>query len=155
MKEMSVIVRVTAALMTAPILIFGMYQMMHGHLTPGGGFPGGAIAATAVAMLLVAYGGDRFKTALKKDTLAMLESIGLLGFILLALHFGPKVTLFKNIMANTGGLFGTQIAYGINPGNLNTAGHIPLMELAVGLEVFAALSIIIYLMYTAGGANET
>jgi multicomponent Na+:H+ antiporter subunit B len=51
-----------------------------------------------------------------------------------------------NFLNGTGSLFGQAISYGINPGILNTAGTIPLMNIAVGIEVLGGLSIIILYM---------
>jgi len=73
MKGMSAIVRTMTCLLLAPILLFGAYVVLHGHLTPGGGFQGGAIIATGMALFLVALGGERWR----KKLLSMLESTGL------------------------------------------------------------------------------
>ncbi len=35
------------------ILLFGVYVFVNGHLTPGGGFQGGAILASAILLLLL------------------------------------------------------------------------------------------------------
>ncbi|HKK82790.1 MAG TPA: sodium:proton antiporter, partial [Atribacterota bacterium] len=62
------------------------------------------------------------------------------------------VTFFYNFMANSGGLFGNSAIIGINPGDLNTGGIIPIMNIAVGLEVLAALGVIILTM-SVGSKN--
>ena len=43
---------------------------------------------------------------------------------------------------------------GVNAGYLNTGGVIPLMNIAVGIEVFAALSIIVIFMARNGGRGR-
>jgi multisubunit Na+/H+ antiporter MnhB subunit len=45
--KMTKIVRTTADLFFPFCLVFGLYVVVHGHLTPGGGFQGGAVMATA------------------------------------------------------------------------------------------------------------
>ena len=35
-------------------LVYIFYLILHGHLSPGGGFQGGAVMATGTALLLVA-----------------------------------------------------------------------------------------------------
>jgi len=46
---------VTASQILIPIIfLFGIYVFMNGHLTPGGGFQGGAIIATGVALMILA-----------------------------------------------------------------------------------------------------
>ncbi len=142
---MSVIVKNVAAVLVVPALIFGFYVILHGHLTPGGGFPGGAVLATAVAMLAVAFGAAGTKRMKRKDMLSSVESLGLLMFAALA-FMGLQVTFFNNFLANSGMPFGMAIPFGPNPGYMLSAGVMPLMNLAVGIEVFAALSVIIIVM---------
>jgi len=152
MKQMSKIVRTVTNLVYGFIIIFGFYVIVHGHLTPGGGFQGGAIVASAFALLLVSYGGLNAKKFLKKDLLSLIESCGLTMFILLA-FLGLGVTFFYNFLANSGSWFGDIVVIGINPGNMNTAGVIPLMNIAVGFEVLSALGVIVLVM--AGAAEFT
>lgn len=139
---MSKIVRTTACLVSLPIIVFGLYIISHGHLTPGGGFAGGAIIATVVALLAVAFGK---KMTLSKQLFSLTESLGLLMFIILG-SLGLASSFFHNFLANSGGIFGKAVSFGSDPGCINSGGVIPLMNLAVGIEVMAALSLIILLM---------
>ena len=50
----SELVETGARLLFGPIVLFGAYIFVHGHLSPGGGFQGGAVVASAVLMLLLA-----------------------------------------------------------------------------------------------------
>jgi len=142
---MSKIVRTITNILYSSILIFGFYIIMHGHLTPGGGFQGGAVVASGIALVLIAYGYDTVKSWMKKSNLSVLESIGALGFIGIA-FLGIGTTFFYNFLANSGGLFGDPTVIGINPGNLDTSGVLPLMNWAVGLKVLAGLGSIVLLM---------
>ncbi|MGD2247661.1 MAG: MnhB domain-containing protein [Candidatus Methanofastidiosia archaeon] len=151
---MSKIVRTVTNVIYSFIIIFGFYIIMHGHLTPGGGFQGGAVVASGVALVLIAYGYDTTKNYIKKSSLTVLESVGALGFIGIA-FLGIGTTFFYNFLANGGGLFGEATITGINPGVLNTAGVIPLMNWAVGLKVLAGLGSIVLLMaYGIGGDDK-
>lgn len=153
MKEensLSKIVRNVTLVISIPVVAFGFYLILHGHLTPGGGFAGGAVIATSIALFVVAY-GDKFKSSIEKFSIS--ESIGLIAFITLAV-LGISVTFFHNFLANSNLLFGMPITHGPNPGYLGTAGVIPLMNLAVGLEVFSALSLIIIILYFVGDKND-
>ena len=142
---MSKIVRTITNILYSSILIFGFYIIMHGHLTPGGGFQGGAVVASGIALVLIAYGYDTVKNWFKKSNLSFLESIGALGFIGIA-FLGIGTTFFYNFLANSGGLFGDPTVIGINPGNLDTSGVLPLMNWAVGLKVLAGLGSVVLLM---------
>ncbi len=141
MRPMSKIVQSMACILYPAIIIFGAYLIIHGHLTPGGGFQGGAVAASAIALIIVAYGSKKYS----KTKLSVAESTGLLMFISVA-ALGLGVAFFYNFLANAGGLFGDLVEFGPNLGNLNTAGTIPLMNIAVGLEVFGALGLMLVVL---------
>ncbi|MCK4246922.1 MAG: Na(+)/H(+) antiporter subunit B [Methanomicrobia archaeon] len=142
---MSKIVRTITNMLYVFILIFGFYIIMHGHLTPGGGFQGGAVVASGIALVLIAYGYETVENWIKKSNLSVLESIGGLAFIGVA-FLGIGTTFFYNFLANAGGLFGNPTVIGINPGDLNTSGVLPIMSWAVGLKVLAGLGSIVLLI---------
>lgn len=142
MSESSKIVKTIASITFPFILIFGLYIIMHGHLTPGGGFQGGAVVASAVALLIVAFGTGEVVKKAKEKHLSILESLGALAFISLAFA-GIVATFFFNSLAGSGSLFGEIPRYGPNPGNMNTGGFLPLMNLSVGLKVIAGLSAVV------------
>jgi multicomponent Na+:H+ antiporter subunit B len=141
---MSKLVRTIGWLLYAPILIFGFYVIMHGHLTPGGGFQGGAVVASGFALLIVAYGAKG--AGLKERLLSAVESGGALIFVGLA-FLGLGATFFYNFLAAGGGVvFNELVPSGPNPGDLNTAGTLPLMNWAVGLKVLSGLGSIVLLL---------
>jgi multicomponent Na+:H+ antiporter subunit B len=142
---MSIIVKVAAYVLAVPITILGLYIILHGHLTPGGGFPGGAVIATLTVLFLVAAGKEKAK-ALKKDMISFAGGVGLVMFAFFG-FIGTGTTFFYNILANSGSLFGMRIPFGVNPGYMWTAGVIPPMNMAVGLEVAASLSLIALVMF--------
>jgi len=143
LMRMSKIVRFSADLLYTGILIFGFYVIMHGHLTPGGGFQGGAVIATAVALIIVAYSYEDVLAMVSKLRFIVQESAGLVVF---------GTTVFANYLANSGSLFGLAVPFGPNPGELNTGGVMPLMNIAVGLEVWGALALVV--LYMLSGIRE-
>lgn len=147
--KMSRVVRTVADVMVIPIIVFGIYLIIHGHLTPGGGFQGGAVIASSTALLIISYG----VMGKHKDTLSSLESTGLTLFILLAL-MGLGYTMFYNLLAGEGIIFGEFIENGINSGNIDTGGTVPLMNIMVGMEVTAALSLILWTMAKRSGSID-
>jgi len=148
---MTVVVRTISRVLLPVGLSFGGYVIMHGHLTPGGGFQGGAVAASALAMVIVAFGAASLKE--KKGLLSTLESLGGVAFAALG-FLGLGVTFFANVLAGAGGLFGRPVPYGPNPGDLNTAGTLPLMNWAVGFKVLAGLSAVVLLFALFGGKDD-
>jgi len=145
--KMSKIVQTSANILYPFVLIFGLYIVMHGHLTPGGGFQGGAVIATGVVLVIVANAYEDIMAMLHKVIYKAQESAGLILFIGaagIALILG--LPFFNNFLANSGLLFGLPVPFGPNPGDLNTAGVIPIMNFAVGIEVWGGLTIIILSM---------
>ncbi len=147
MTEMSKIVRTIGSIAFPFSMIYGLYVIAHGHLTPGGGFQGGAIVASACAMILVAFGSKWTVTKIKEKRLSVFESLGAIGFIalaLLGLIFG--VAFFNNFLAGTKFLFGVIPPTGSGLANIDTGGLLPLMNFAVGLKVIAGLFVIVLVM---------
>jgi energy-converting hydrogenase B subunit I len=148
--NMSKIVRTAANVLLPFILVYGFYIVLHGHLTPGGGFQGGAVIATSLVLLFVAYSYDDIVQRIKIRSLHSTETLGLLLFILTALiALTLGATFFTNWLVNSGMIFGNPVAFGPNPGDLSTAGVIPIMNVAVGIEVLGALSVIVLYMISA------
>ncbi len=148
---MSVVVQTIARILVPVILVFGGYVILHGHLTPGGGFQGGAVAASAVALLLVAFGAPSLKKL--KSPLSVLEDLGGVAFVVLA-FLGIGYTFFFNLLAGSGGLFGAPSPLGPNPGFLNTGGTVPLMNWAVGFKVLGGLGAVMVLFGLFGGDDD-
>ena len=155
---MSKIVKTISNAVFPFILIFGLYVIAHGHLTPGGGFQGGAVVASGLVMILVAYGSAWTMKKIKEKNLSALESVGALlfiGFAFFGLIFGSA--FFLNFMANTQdffGIFGATVASGATSANINTAGVIPIMNFAVGLKVIAGLFAIVLVMAHATNTKQ-
>jgi len=64
-------------------------------------------------------------------------------------------TFFFNFLAKAGGLFGSVVPIGPNPGTLNTSGTIALMNLSVALEVVGGLSMILLYMFSGAHPEES
>ncbi|TAJ14985.1 hypothetical protein DMA11_03405 [Marinilabiliaceae bacterium JC017] len=129
MQGMTSIVKTVTRLVVGVIFIYGIYIILHGHLTPGGGFAGGAIIAGAFILLVLAYGSDMLKLKAKEAGSSVMESLAILAFLLMAVvafFLGTKV-FFHNYLPK--GIIG----------DLISAGVIPLYNIAVGIEVAAAL----------------
>jgi multicomponent Na+:H+ antiporter subunit B len=152
---MSKIVRTISNLTFPLIMIFGLYVIAHGHLTPGGGFQGGAVAASGCAMLVVAYGSNWIFKKIKLSRLSAFESLGALGFIgvaFLGLIFGGW--FFNNFLVNSGIVFNNVPEAGYTGANFNTAGVLPLMNFSVGVKVIAGLFVIVLIMAYASSVKE-
>lgn len=67
----SLIFRTIAPLLVVIMLVFSVFVMLRGHNEPGGGFIGGLIAASAIAIYGMAAGPVAVRGALKVDPLAI------------------------------------------------------------------------------------
>ncbi len=116
-------------------IILGVYIFINGHLTPGGGFQGGAVIGSAIVLLLLA---NPYKIISKK-VMHFIEStsgffyviIGILGLII------------------AGGFLDSRILPIGNIGKLISAGIIPIIYSLIGLKVGAEISGIVNII------NET
>jgi len=147
MTEMSKIVRTITAIAFPFAMIYGLYVIVHGHLTPGGGFQGGAVVASACTMILVAFGSKWTLDKIKEKRLSVFESVGaiaFIGFAFFGLIFGA--VFFNNFLVGNDYLFGIIPVVGSGLADINTAGVIPLMNFAVGLKVIAGLFAIVLVM---------
>ena len=129
MKGMSEIVKKVAQLMGGLIFVYGMYIITHGHLTPGGGFAGGALVAGAFILLILANGSDYVKLKQQEEGSSVVESSAVLMALILAC-----IGLFAGSLW----FFNNYLPAGV-AGELISAGVIPLYNLFIGMEVAAAL----------------
>ncbi|ACS90344.1 MnhB domain-containing protein [Thermococcus sibiricus] len=141
------IIKTTTRLLAPLILVFGSYIILHGHLTPGGGFQGGAVFASGLILLIVANTRDKVQELFEKTPLTQLESLGALGFLGIGLLGLMGYTFLKNAIANSGFLFGGTTPQGINPGYLNTGGTLSYLNIFVGTKVLAGLTSIILIFF--------
>ena len=133
MKGMTVIVKKVTQIVCGIIFLYGIYIIIHGHLTPGGGFAGGTIIAGAFILLILAFGSEFL--ALKKEETgsSIIESSAILIFLIIA--------VLGMVIGGVGVFFINFLPKG-TIGELVSAGVIPLYNIAVGMEVAAALLII-------------
>jgi multicomponent Na+:H+ antiporter subunit B len=120
----STAVRVTGVALVGLHVVLGLYTVVHGHLSPGGGFQGGVVLATA---LLMVYLAGRYVTLRRVSPEALTdaaEAAGAGGYVLVGL-----------LGVAAGGAFLLNVLPLGTPGRLLSAGTIPLINLLVGLAV--------------------
>ena len=76
----SIVVKTVCRLLAPFIQLFGLYVIMHGHSSPGGGFQGGVILASSFVLLAIGYGVTAVKRRLSLRALATLTSAGVLVY---------------------------------------------------------------------------
>jgi multisubunit Na+/H+ antiporter MnhB subunit len=129
---MTVIVKTVTRAILAVIFLYGFYIILHGHLSPGGGFGGGVVLALGFLSVLLAYGRPAVQKWLNIRVLHSVESSGpllFLAFGLLGLAAGGAFLL--NTL-NKGRLFDLWSSGFILPLNI-------IIGVKVGLSLFLAV----------------
>ncbi len=124
---MSLIVKTITRLTVGLILLYGIYIVSHGHVSPGGGFAGGVIIALSFVHLMLAYGKETAFKRLPRAATSFFEGLGALMFLAIAL------------LGFTGGYFFLNFISKGEPFRLFSAGIIPLCNVAISLKVGAGL----------------
>lgn len=130
-EGMSLIVKTVNRWLKGFILLFGIYLVLYGHLTPGGGFPGGVVIACAFILVTLAEGQRVGMKTLSKTAASELDSVGALIFLIVAILglFSADRIFFKNFIQTE-----MQSYF-----KLLSAGIIPICNIGIGLKVGACL----------------
>lgn len=132
--EGSVVLTTGTEMLFPFVVLFGAYIFIHGHLTPGGGFPGGATIATAFLLLYMAF----VTYEIPHKGFEKTEGLAGMGYVLVGL-IGLAIGgyfLFDWIWQTWG--WGTG-----NVGRLFSGGFIPIIYTLIGIKVGTELSGII------------
>ena len=120
-----------AVFLSSLLLLTGMETVTHGTPTPGGGFQGGVILASAI---YVVYLGTSYVTVERFQPAPLLEAsdgVGASGYIVVGLL---GLLAGADFLSNVVGLGGT--------GNMISGGTIWLLNLVVGVEVASGFAIL-------------
>ena len=82
---MSQILKLIALPISIILICLGIMTILGGHITPGGGFQGGAMIASGVILSVLIYGIGNSPLEFSHTYIEIFESIGALGFIVLGL----------------------------------------------------------------------
>ena len=129
MKGMTVIVKKTTQLIAGLVFLYGIYIIVHGHLTPGGGFAGGVVIAGSFILLILAFGSDFLNLVKEESGSTLYENLAILVVLFLAISgllFGAKIFFLNWLPKGT-------------VGQLVSAGMLPLYNIFVGIEVAASI----------------
>lgn len=128
-KAASEIVETATQLLLPMIIMFGIYVFLNGHLSPGGGFQGGAIIASGTMFLLLALP----EYHLSRLLITMTESLSGFSYVVI----GVLGVLYA------GGFLDNRFLSLGSYGDLLSAGAIPLIYTFVGLKVGFELSAVL------------
>ena len=125
----TVIFRTVAPIIVAIMLVFSVYVCLRGHNEPGGGFIGGLIAASAIAILGMATGAAHARRALRFDLL------GIAGFGVAIAALSGLLSIFN------GNPFMTSIWLYLDLGDAEVPLSTPMIfDIGVYLVVFGTIA---------------
>jgi multicomponent Na+:H+ antiporter subunit B len=124
-------IRVTGLALVLPIVVFGLYTISHGQLTPGGGFQGGVILASMPLIIYLCGDYKAFDRVTSHVLSEITEAVGAGGYAvagLISIAFG------LNYLTNFIPLGQT--------GDVLSSGTILLISVLTGLEVAGGLVVL-------------
>jgi multicomponent Na+:H+ antiporter subunit B len=130
---MGLIVQTVARWLKGFILLYGIYIVLYGHLTPGGGFAGGVIVACAFILVTLASGQKEGLRIFRAKAASELDSAGVLLFLAIAvLGMWTAGSFFRNFIATP------------EPARfqLLSGGTMPLNNIGIGLKVASSLFVV-------------
>lgn len=125
-------VRAACLLLVGPVVLLGVYIVAHGQISPGGGFQGGVIVATA---LLLVYLADRYRRMQRIGSRSLAElgdALGAGGFAVIGLAALVAGSAFLQDV----------LPRGVSS-TLTEGGTVGLVSFSIGLEVAGALVVIL------------
>lgn len=84
-KKKPVIVRSAADFFLPLACVYGAYVVLHGHLSPGGGFQGGVLIASAILLVFLGYGNLKAKKTFHEHKLHSSETVAEIIYVVLGL----------------------------------------------------------------------
>lgn len=127
--ETSEILKTATKFIFPIIFLFGVYIFINGHLTPGGGFQGGAVIASGLVLLFM----SNPEIKVNHRVISFIESLSGLSFVFIG--------ILGIVLA--GGFLDNRILELGTFGKLLSAGSIPIIYIFVGLKVGSELSSIV------------
>ena len=124
-EQPDLIVRMVCRGLAPFIQLFGLYVIMHGHSSPGGGFQGGVILASSFILLAMAEGSETLRRRLSLTALTGFMSAGVL------LYAGIGVVCLV--------LGANYLDYGVLPFSEPRSVGMLVIEVGIGITVMAAM----------------
>jgi multisubunit Na+/H+ antiporter MnhB subunit len=135
-KEKNIIIKCGSDKILPFAITFGIYVILFGTISPGGGFQGGVIVSATVVLLYLAYGYDVTRKAISPNVLKVSESVGAILFVclgLLGVFFAANFC--RNVLYNDGQV-----------GDMISAGTVTFMTYAVGYKVLTGVGFLLMIM---------
>ena len=144
MSQGSMILKIISFPISILLICLGIMTILGGHITPGGGFQGGAMITSGIVLSVLVYGLGNSPLELSHLYIEVFEAIGALGFVIFGL-IGLFLGGFYLYNAGTDllNVVPAAIQNVLHYPDVTNAGIIPYLNIFVGLKVFAGLSSIV------------
>lgn len=122
------ILKIIAIIIIPLVFVFGVYIVLNGHLSPGGGFSGGAILGAGLILFNLAFGDEISNRFFKLKTFKTISAIALFGyaftkcysFLMGGMHFYDPIAEWFHSLAD---------------GSILSGGYILILNMCVGAVV--------------------
>ena len=126
------IIRYVSGFVIPIVFIFGVYVVLNGHLSPGGGFSGGAILGAGFILYSLAFGDEAASKFFTIKTFKTISAVALLGyaftkcysFLMGGMHFNDPIHHFFHSLAD---------------GSILSGGYILILNICVGAVVASTM----------------
>jgi len=124
---LDVIVKTITRIIVPFTLLYGIFIILHGHVSPGGGFSGGTLIGTSLILYTLVFGVAKSKKKFSHRMSEIAESGGILLYILIGI---VGIIFAGSFLSNIDAGFSIGI-----PGSLFSAGMIPILMVGIGIKV--------------------
>jgi multicomponent Na+:H+ antiporter subunit B len=124
--------RLMGYLMLPVALLVGCYVVLHGHVSPGGGFQGGVVLASGILLAYLAGDLPILARLRPEPVFDVTEALGAAAVLVVGLGGLVAGATFLTNWLPLGAL-----------GDLLSAGTVPLLNIAIGVEVGSALVLLV------------
>ncbi|EEG78155.1 MnhB domain-containing protein [Dethiobacter alkaliphilus] len=131
-----VIVRYISRIILPFVQLYGLYVVVHGHLSPGGGFSGGAIIGASMILFALSFNLKEGSKKISHDVSTVLESGGAVLFATIGI---AAIFMGTNFLGNRAAGFPMG-----ELGDLFSAGAIPIITFGLGIKVASTMITLFY-----------
>ena len=140
------IIKTSIRLLVPFIQLFGLYVIVHGHYSPGGGFQGGVILGSAFILLALAFDVKTSQEYMSVKANAIMGNAGAAIFV----GVGALCAIFGGLFLDYSAL---DVLIPMGPIEWRSFG-IFLVEVGVGLAVMSIMVLLYWNLSSGGTMNE-
>lgn len=143
-KVKNVIAKCGADKLLPFVAVYIFYIILHGHLSPGGGFQGGVLTVAAIVFIYMGYGYEGAAKCINRGFLHKFEGFASIAYIAFAMIGVLGGSYFcENVLFDHG-----------NIGDLYSTGTIFFMDTTVGVKVLAGVGVLGLSMFGLLAADD-